>query len=80
MNILYWIVFGLVTGVIANFIDPNAQSGIIGSILLGIFGAVLGGFIDERFFGVGITGFNVRSLIVSVLGALLLLFIGRLLF
>ena len=79
MDILYWIVFGLIAGSIANFIAPGSQGGIVGSIILGILGAVVGGYIGERFFGVGVTGFNMMSFAVAVAGALLVLFIGKLL-
>jgi uncharacterized membrane protein YeaQ/YmgE (transglycosylase-associated protein family) len=79
MSLLYWIVFGLVAGSIANFISPSSKGGVLGSIVLGIIGAVVGGYIGERFFNVGVTGFNVMSLTVAVLGSLLVLFIGRVL-
>ena len=79
MSILFWIIFGLVAGSIANFIAPSSQGGIVGSIILGIIGAVVGGFIGERFFGVGVTGFNVMSFVVAVLGSLLVLAISRML-
>ena len=52
MSLLYWIVFGLITGSVADFISPSVTGGILGSILLGILGAVVGGYIGERFFGV----------------------------
>lgn len=79
MTIIYWIVFGLIAGSIANFITPSSQGGILGSIILGIIGAVVGGYLGERFFGVGITGFNLMSFIVAVAGSLLVIFIGKLL-
>ncbi|AKM81289.1 MAG: Transglycosylase-associated protein [Candidatus Pacebacteria bacterium GW2011_GWF2_38_9] len=79
MNILYWIVFGLITGSIANFIAPSPSGGILGSIILGIVGAVVGGYLGQKFFAVGVTGFNVMSFVVAVGGALLVLFAGRLL-
>lgn len=78
MSILYWIIFGLITGSIANFLSPSSQGGIIGSIILGIIGAVVGGYLGEKFLGVGITGFNVMSFVVAVGGSLLVIFIGRL--
>jgi len=78
MTALYWIIFGLIAGGIADFISPSFRGGIIGSIALGIIGAVVGGYIGERFFGVGVTGFNLMSFVVAVAGALLVLFIGRL--
>ncbi len=77
MSILYWIIFGLIAGSIANFIAPSSKGGIVGSIVLGIIGAVVGGFLGEMFFSVGVTGFNLSSMVVAVAGSLLVLFIGR---
>lgn len=79
MTIIYWIVFGLIAGSIANFIAPSSRGGIAGSIVLGIIGAAVGGYLGQRFFGVGVTGFNVMSFAVAVAGSLFVLFIGRLL-
>ena len=78
MNIIYWIVFGLITGSVANFISPSSK-GIVGSIILGIIGAIVGGYLGERFFGVSVTGFNLTSFFVAIAGALLVLFVGKLL-
>lgn len=78
MTIILWIVFGLVVGIIANAIDPSpTRGGIIGSIILGILGSVLGGILGNLVFGIGITGFNLPSIAVAVLGALLLMFVER---
>lgn len=79
MTIIYWIIFGLITGSVANFISPSSRGGIVGSTVLGIIGAVVGGYLGQMFFGVGITGFNMMSFVVAVAGSLLVLFIGRLL-
>jgi uncharacterized membrane protein YeaQ/YmgE (transglycosylase-associated protein family) len=79
MDILYWVIFGLITGAIANFIVPGSRGGIIGSIVLGIIGAIVGGYLGKMFFGVGVTGFNVTSFVVAVAGAILVLFVGNLL-
>jgi len=79
MIIIYWIIFGLIAGTIANFIVPSSNGGIVGSIVLGIIGAVVGGYLGQRFFGVGVTGFNIMSFVVAIAGALLVLFISRLL-
>jgi uncharacterized membrane protein YeaQ/YmgE (transglycosylase-associated protein family) len=78
MIIIYWIIFGLIAGSIANFIAPSPRGGIVGSIILGIIGAVVGGFLGQRLFGIGVTGFNIMSFVVAVAGALLVLFVGRL--
>lgn len=78
MNIIAWIVFGAIVGWIANLIDPTpARRGFLGAIVLGILGALLGGFLGSLLFGVDITGFNLSSFIVAVIGALVLLFVGR---
>ena len=78
MSFLSWILFGLVVGIVANAIDPSpAKGGILGSILLGIVGAVVGGFLANLIFGINVTGFNVSSFLVAIAGSLLLLFLGR---
>ena len=74
---LYWIIFGLIAGSIAEFIAPSPRAGILGSIVLGIIGAVVGGYLGRLFFDVGITGFNFTSLILAVAGSLIVLFISR---
>ncbi len=78
MNILAWIVFGLIVGAIAHYLYPRpSQGGLLGTILLGILGALLGGFIGDLLFGVAVTGFNLSSFIVAVIGSLVLLFVSR---
>jgi uncharacterized membrane protein YeaQ/YmgE (transglycosylase-associated protein family) len=77
-NIVFWVVFGLIAGSIANFLDPRpSQGGLLGSMVLGIAGALLGGFLGSTLLGVGVEGFNLTSFLVAIAGALLLLFIGR---
>lgn len=78
MNILAWIIFGLITGVIANMIHIGpAKGGIFGAIVLGIIGAVVGGFIGSTLLGVGVTGFNITSFLVAIGGAVLVLLAAR---
>lgn len=78
MNILAWILFGLIVGFIANLIDPAPnEGGLIGNMILGILGALLGGFLGNLIFGVGVSGFDPSSFIVAVAGALILLFARR---
>lgn len=79
MGIIAWIVFGLIAGAIAKLIMPGSDpGGFIITILIGIAGAVIGGFLGGVLFGTaGVTGFNFRSFIVAILGALLLLFLYR---
>jgi uncharacterized membrane protein YeaQ/YmgE (transglycosylase-associated protein family) len=77
MGILVWVVFGLVVGVIAKLLMPGRDpGGFIVTILLGIAGAVLGGFIGRA---MGLYGpDDAAGWIVSILGAMLLLFLYRL--
>jgi uncharacterized membrane protein YeaQ/YmgE (transglycosylase-associated protein family) len=74
MGILTWIVLGLVAGVIAKLVIPgNDPGGIILTIVLGVVGAVLGGFIATALGYGAITGFDVRSVVIAIGGALVLL-------
>ena len=75
MGILSWIVLGLIVGVLAKWIMPGDDpGGFIMTTLLGIAGALVGGFIASSL-GVGtFSGFNVGSLAIAVAGSLLLLF------
>ncbi|QQG42987.1 MAG: GlsB/YeaQ/YmgE family stress response membrane protein [Candidatus Daviesbacteria bacterium] len=78
MTILAWLLFGLIVGVVANLLDPHpTQGGMLGAIILGIVGALVGGFLGNLVLGTGVTGFNITSLSLAVLGSLLLLFISR---
>lgn len=78
MNILSWLIFGTIVGIVANAIDPAPhKGGILGSILLGMVGALVGGFIANLIFGINVTGFNVTSFLVAIAGSLLLLFVGK---
>jgi uncharacterized membrane protein YeaQ/YmgE (transglycosylase-associated protein family) len=75
MGILAWILLGLVAGVLAKFIMPGRQGGgIILTIVLGIVGALVGGFLGTHVLGIGdISGFDLRSIAIAVAGALLVL-------
>ncbi len=78
MGILAWIVFGLIAGALAKFIMPGKDpGGIIVTILIGIAGAVFGGFIGSFLGFGGVSGFDPRSLGIAILGALLLLWLYR---
>jgi uncharacterized membrane protein YeaQ/YmgE (transglycosylase-associated protein family) len=71
VGILIWILVGLVAGLIAKVIMPGRDpGGIIIIILVGIAGALLGGFLSPIFGFGGITGFDLRTLIVTVLGSI----------
>ena len=75
MGILAWIFLGLVAGVLAKFIMPGQQGGgIIVTIVLGVVGAFVGGFLGTHVFGFGdISGFDLRSIAIAVGGAILVL-------
>ena len=78
MGIILWIIFGAIAGWITDMI-MESNHGMIEDIILGIIGAFLGGFIMNYFGQPGVTGFNIYSMIVAVIGAVTLIFIGRLL-
>ena len=75
MGIISWIIMGLIVGALAKLIMPGDDpGGIFITILIGIAGAFVGGFIAS-FLGLGtVTGFNIGSLLIAIGGALLLLF------
>ena len=78
MGVLSWILFGLIAGAIAKMIHPGKDpGGWIVTIIIGILGAVVGGFIGAAIGWGDISGFNFRSFLLAIGGALLLLFIYR---
>jgi len=78
MGILTWIVLGLIAGILAKLIMPGDDpGGFIITTLLGIAGALVGGFIASALGFGGVSGFNLGSIIVAILGAILLLLIYR---
>ncbi len=79
MSILAWIVVGLIAGVLGKLIMPGDDpGGFIVTILLGIVGAFVGGFVVSLFGGIGVTGFNIWTILVATLGAVMLLAAYRL--
>ncbi len=75
MSIIFWLIFGGLCGWIASRIVKGSGSGILRNIGIGIVGAFLGGFISAIFGHDGVTGFNLQSMFVAVLGAIVLLLI-----
>ncbi|MBB6630399.1 GlsB/YeaQ/YmgE family stress response membrane protein [Clostridium algidicarnis] len=74
MGILAWIILGALSGWIASMITgKDSEMGAMANIIVGIIGAFLGGFLFGLIGGKGITGFNIWSLLVSVIGAVILL-------
>ncbi len=78
MGIISWIVFGLIAGILAKWIMPGKDGGgFILTIVLGIIGAVVGGWISTLFGFGRVDGFNFGSFVVAVIGAIVVLFIYR---
>jgi len=75
MGIIAWVILGGVAGFIASKIVNKAGEGVLVDILLGIVGAVVGGFIFRQFGAAGVTGFNLYSLCVAIIGAIVFLVI-----
>jgi uncharacterized membrane protein YeaQ/YmgE (transglycosylase-associated protein family) len=81
MGILSWIVVGLIAGWLAGMVMKGGGYGLIGDIIVGVIGALLGGWIANNFLhiGAGMSGINVESILVAFGGAVVLLFVLRLL-
>ena len=78
MGILSWIIFGLIAGILAKWIMPGQDGGgFIMTVIIGVVGALVGGYISV-FFGMGkVDGFNFGSFVVAVVGSLVVLFVYR---
>ena len=77
MGILSWIVLGLIAGWLAGLIWRRHGFGIFGDIVIGILGALFGGWIGSALLGLDVTGVNFTSIVLAVVGALILLAIYR---
>ncbi len=78
MGIISWIIFGLIAGAIAKLIMPGDDpGGFIVTILLGVAGALIGGFIATALGFGDVTGFNFGSFVIAIVGAIVLLLIYR---
>jgi uncharacterized membrane protein YeaQ/YmgE (transglycosylase-associated protein family) len=75
MSFLSWIVLGLISGFIASKIVNKAGQGVVMDIVLGIIGAVAGGWLFNTVGHIGVTGVNLYSILVAVVGAVIVLFI-----
>jgi len=80
MSILAWLVLGLISGFIASKIVNKSGEGMILDIVLGIIGAVVGGYIFSILGAAPVTGFNIYSMFVAVVGAIVVLLIYHALF
>jgi uncharacterized membrane protein YeaQ/YmgE (transglycosylase-associated protein family) len=80
MSIIAWIILGLIAGFIASKIVNKTGEGLFLDIILGIVGAIVGGFIFSLFGVAGVTGFNIWSMIVAIIGAIIVLVIYHAIF
>ena len=78
MDILAWIIVGLVAGWLAGQVMKGSGYGVIGDIIIGIIGALIGGFLASALFGVNaVNGINIVSILVAFVGAIILVAILR---
>lgn len=79
MGLLSWILVGLVAGWLAGVVMKGSGHGVVGDIILGIVGALVGGFLASALFGVtdAISGFNLTTLLIAFLGAIVVIWIVR---
>ena len=75
MSIIGWLVLGLIAGFIASRIVNKGGAGVILDIVLGIVGAFVGGFLFSLFGHAGVTGFNLYSMLVAIVGAVVVLLV-----
>jgi uncharacterized membrane protein YeaQ/YmgE (transglycosylase-associated protein family) len=75
MSVLAWIVLGLIAGFIASKIVNSSGQGLLLDIVLGIVGAVVGGYLFTAIGATGVTGFNLYSIFVSIVGACVVLWL-----
>jgi uncharacterized membrane protein YeaQ/YmgE (transglycosylase-associated protein family) len=75
MSVLAWIVLGLVAGFIASKLVNRTGGNLLLDLVLGVVGAFVGGFLFTRFGAAGVTGLNIYSILVAIVGAVVVLFI-----
>jgi uncharacterized membrane protein YeaQ/YmgE (transglycosylase-associated protein family) len=75
MTLFVWILLGLVAGFLASHIVNHRGEGIVVDALLGVVGAIVGGWVFRSLGHVGVTGLNLHSILVATLGAIVLLFV-----
>jgi uncharacterized membrane protein YeaQ/YmgE (transglycosylase-associated protein family) len=75
MSIIAWVILGLIAGFVGSKIVNKRGEGLVRDILLGVIGAVVGGWLFHMFGAAGVTGLNLYSLVVAVIGAIVVLVI-----
>lgn len=80
MGIILWIIFGAIAGWIASVVmKTDSSQGTVADIIMGVIGAIVGGFLLGLVGQSGVTGFNLYSLFVAVIGAIVVIYVGRML-
>ena len=77
MSILTWIILGLIVGFIASRLMGAGGYGLLGDIVVGVLGAFVGGWLAAQFLGLDVTGVNVTSIVIGVVGAVILIVVSR---
>jgi uncharacterized membrane protein YeaQ/YmgE (transglycosylase-associated protein family) len=78
MGIILWIIFGAIAGWLASmFMGTSSRQGAVSDIVMGIIGAVVGGFLMSLAGKPGVTGFDLYSMGVAVIGAVVVIFVAR---
>ena len=79
MDILSWVIVGLIAGFLAGQVMKGGGYGLIGDIIVGILGGLLGGWIGTRFLNIdgGVSGINLESILIAFAGAVLLILVLR---
>ncbi len=77
MTTLVWIILGLIVGFLASRLMGSGGYGLIGDIVVGILGSVVGGWLATRLLGIDVTGLNLTSVAIGVVGAVILIVIFR---
>jgi uncharacterized membrane protein YeaQ/YmgE (transglycosylase-associated protein family) len=78
MGIIMWIIFGALAGWIASmFMNTDSNQGALGNIIMGIIGSIVAGYLMPILGLSGVTGFNLYSVLVAVLGAIVVIWVGR---
>jgi uncharacterized membrane protein YeaQ/YmgE (transglycosylase-associated protein family) len=79
INLILWVIMGAIAGWLASLVmKTDAEQGAAANIIVGIVGALIGGFVSNALGGPGVTGLNLTSIVIATLGAIILLFVMRL--
>ncbi len=77
MGLIAWLIVGLIAGWLAGMVMGGHGFGVLGNIVVGVIGALVGGFLASMLFGLDVGGFNLPSILVAFIGAVVFLLILR---